>query len=507
MWESTILCSTIQSMANVFLSVVGHSDPDGNPRSEAALKPDNGPLLATLFDPRGGLVCEGIRFDRVWLLCCDVPGKSEMFDKANQVKGRIEELHAESGLEVPRCEILRLQCDPSDIENCLDAVQATLEGRLRTGDQVHIGMSSGSIGFQAAWYELTSWGILPGATCWRALNPLYVKGRRVVRQDTTRHLRQQYVERGLDSLSTDHLYDASVSFRAASLATPEAQGPSSLLMSLSNAAYALHVWDSGDWRAARQKLQAALRTRSFPTELRDHVILLLSLVPEGGRKDERLTNQGLMKSAYAVYGSLSRKFYQRDYENLATRARSCFERIVKSYHSAHGEALRRIGVDVFDREDSRPEKALWWANEVGNILSLAKDVYAHPSVAVGERITRKWTLPENVERTDVPLTAGFWSRLHELYFEPLCSDDRDGHERPVTFAELVNNSAELHFGRPPMEREQAQKILGHLRKVFAFVALGTENPESFSASEDTPYGHHSFRRLSQLAKSALRGAT
>lgn len=230
-------------MANVFLSVVGHSDPDGNPRSEAALKPDNGPLLATLFDPRGGLVCEGIRFDRVWLLCCDVPGKSEMFDKANQVKGRIEELHAESGLEVPRCEILRLQCDPSDIENCLDAVQATLEGRLRTGDQVHIGMSSGSIGFQAAWYELTSWGILPGATCWRALNPLYVKGRRVVRQDTTRHLRQQYVERGLDSLSTDHLYDASVSFRAASLATPEAQGPSSLLMSLSNAAYALHVWD------------------------------------------------------------------------------------------------------------------------------------------------------------------------------------------------------------------------------------------------------------------------
>lgn len=98
MWESTILCSTIQSMANIFLSVVGHSDPDGNPRSEAKLERDNGPLLATLFDPRGGLVREGLRFDRVWLLCCDVPGKSEMFDKANQVKGRIEELHAESGL-------------------------------------------------------------------------------------------------------------------------------------------------------------------------------------------------------------------------------------------------------------------------------------------------------------------------------------------------------------------------------------------------------------------------
>lgn len=485
-------------MSVYFLSVVGSSDPDGNPRGPIALRENNGPLLSTLFDHRGGLVAtRELHFDYVLLFCSDRANETTFFDLAQQVKGRIDDA-SRRAMSGPQVEIIRLEdCDPTDIDECISKLLAELRARVADATEVHIALTPGAVGFQAAWYEISSWGLLPNARCWKCLNPDFVGARRVQPLDTNRHRRTVLIQQGLQSLEAFTLELAAVSFRNASHEFGDLGPEARIVEALALACEGLDLWDQSIPGDAQDRLQeAASRIADIPgaTDLKNRLAEFSEALPS--RKDNA---QGLMRSAYGVYGSLSRLLARGQYDRVASRGRNCVERVVRSFRSAHNEVIDQLCKGTKNLKGD--SKTLLRREGIGSQLEAALKVYQDAARRPGFKFpSRTWRFP----RLDTPgsqvVNFDLLQRIAQLWEEAVWREESPEGLVPIGFNEVVNQSAELHFGRPPLTREQAEQVTERVKMILHAVS-GIES--DFPDSKETLFGANSYLELAALARKAL----
>jgi hypothetical protein len=440
----------------LFISAVGGQDPFGKGNTD---EDRLGPALSTLFDSRGGLLSRNLPIDRIILFWfADKSGKETMESKASQT---LEEI--ERRLRHVETQVVEVDADPSDPASCdsgiLDKIR---ELQIGGADEIHIGIASGAFGIQAALYSLTMWGFLPKTRLWRSLNPSYIAdGDRIVEVDWQRHRMEILRDRVVTSLSAFDFAGAARQAHAFSYKAPPGERQK-VAEAVQHLAQALIRIDDADVEAARTELSAAaacLKEVEQGHELLKRIDELEKLLPEDiNNADSQLS------LVLCLYGALSRRHAQKEFENVSTRARNIFERtLVAVLSKAQDEGLCQ-----FDA-----------IGEPGGIGALRNTL----NQLGGGLLT--WCTQLGESRVDI---ADIRNRNGNIF--------RARHQsfpNELNLIDVMNLGQEVHFGRPRLNEAASAEIMKCVREMLN-LATGAEVPNS----RDAPFGRS---QIEQLAKS------
>lgn len=329
-----------------FLSMVGTSDPDGSGDWEGH---NNGPLLACLLDQTSGLIAKDIVFDEFLIFHHDNPGKTQMLEKAKLVQERLQEERAGAVVHLVNLE----KADTTDVDASQEAILAAVQSIIQPTDQTHINVSSGSIGFQAAWYTLASWGKLGKSHLYATLNPQFQGERpRVIPQGTRRFALEAALDRFQRAVEMDRLEQAAGHLlnAAESHSNPNKLESAQQFANLFSVLAALDA--GGDPETLMTQLQGAIKAPGFAQLLPPECDELRRIGSE-----EHAIRRHRAKSVIllAQYGSLSRRLHAKDDRTVVARCRPILEGFLKELqrqHKGSHETLR-----FFDKQGDREVSA------------------------------------------------------------------------------------------------------------------------------------------------------
>lgn len=446
-----------------FLSMVGNNDPDGSGDSQGH---NNGPLLACLFDEGSGLVPR-LTFDKFLIFYHDNPDDTRMRDRASLVQERIEQAVPDAVVSLINLE----KADTTDVDASQDAVLEAVQSLIQPEDETHINVSSGSIGFQAAWYTLASWGKLGRSHLYAALNPQHQGDRpRIIPQGTKRFALEAALDRFQRAVDMDRLEQAAghLLVAAESHSDPSKLQQAQMFANLLSAIAALD--SGGDPDTLISQLQSAIKAPGFAELLPPECIELQRI---GSEENAIKRHRAKSVILLAQYGSLSRRLHAQDDRTVVDRCRRILEGFLKELQRQHKNAHPDL---IFhdkrgDREVSAPG--------IGQLIGRYRDL-------VGFR-----------QPTDFSWLVGAAYTADRAWVERL---NRDYSEVPIDAKTSLDNilNAAVHGEPTPAP---AHVILDHVESLVSHCLFGLGSDKHKSA--DSMAGLRAIRALMLRAKEVL----
>ncbi|MCW5941102.1 MAG: hypothetical protein KIS66_02650 [Fimbriimonadaceae bacterium] len=211
--------------------------------------------------------------------------------------------------------------NPALAEDVYRVLRATLSDAPNEAI-VHFNVSSGTPGSAAAITAIALSGRFANVRLWQVLDPRFRAGH-VVECTLTAETLAVRVREAQQCLRSMDFHGAARVLRTAKALSGDA-ARSERLDWLAGTAEALGHWDIGDYRLAKEKIDAIVRTPP-PASCRP----VHELATSWAKWLAELVRPDLLAVALDLYASLSRRLATKNYPNVSTRARSALQKTMR----------------------------------------------------------------------------------------------------------------------------------------------------------------------------------